>query len=173
MHPESVCVNAAHFKNHSFVEVINMVETFSKLLNPHNTVTISIGVNHDTPYDLVKQAQKSSVMGIIPNVEFGHQETLRGLDAQFSNIPYWPRHVLEQLPGGPKNKSTANSTAINLTTRQQQLFDIVTTRGCSNKQAAKLLDISESTVKLHLSAIFKKYGVKNRTQLAVFSKRPN
>lgn len=166
--PKSVCVNAAHFKNQPFIEVLSMVETFSRLINPDNKISISIAVNDDTPYELIKQAQKSQVIGIVPNPEFGWQETIRGLAAQFSGNAYWPKNVIDQLPGA--KKPTVEKRHIKLTTRQQQIFEIIVTRGCSNKQVAKLLDISESTVKLHVGCIFKKYGVKNRTQLAVFSK---
>ena len=62
------------------------------------------------------------------------------------------------------------STAIKLTPRQSQILALVSERGASNKIIARMLDISESTVKLHVSAILKKYGVRNRTQLAIFSK---
>lgn len=69
-----------------------------------------------------------------------------------------------------EKRAVRNDNIINLTPRQRQILQIITAKGASNKTIAKLLDISESTVKLHISAIFKKYGVKNRTQLAVFSK---
>ncbi len=35
--------------------------------------------------------------------------------------------------------------------------------GCSNKEIAEKLFITESTVKAHLSSIFRKLNVKNRT----------
>lgn len=66
----------------------------------------------------------------------------------------------------------SSSVEVKLTARQHQIFDIITTRGASNKHIAKMLNISESTVKLHVGSIFKKYGVRNRTQLAVFAKKP-
>jgi DNA-binding NarL/FixJ family response regulator len=58
---------------------------------------------------------------------------------------------------------------IRLTARQQQIFNLITTKGTSNKHIARVLLISESTVKLHVGCILKKYGVRNRTQLAVFA----
>lgn len=56
---------------------------------------------------------------------------------------------------------------IKLTPRQQQVMRLVCHRGLSNKGIALILKISESTVKIHISAILKKYGVKNRTQLVL------
>ena len=57
-----------------------------------------------------------------------------------------------------------------LTPRQRQILEIVATRGISNKNIARMLHISESTVKLHMSGILKKFGLRNRTQLALFAR---
>ena len=57
-----------------------------------------------------------------------------------------------------------------LTPRQRQILNIVATRGISNKSIARMLHISESTVKLHMSGILKKFGLRNRTQLALFAR---
>jgi DNA-binding NarL/FixJ family response regulator len=71
----------------------------------------------------------------------------------------------------PKKKSAEKKTdAIILTARQSQVLQLVQDRGASNKTIARMLNLSESTVKLHMGAIFKKYGVKSRTQLAVFAR---
>ena len=42
-------------------------------------------------------------------------------------------------------------------------------RAHSNKQIAKRMNLTESTIKLHVGAILKKYGCTNRSQLALFS----
>lgn len=62
---------------------------------------------------------------------------------------------------------TINNDQIGLTERQTQVARLVCHRGLSNKAVANILNISESTVKIHVSAILKKYGVKNRTQLVL------
>ena len=54
-----------------------------------------------------------------------------------------------------------------LTDRQREVFELIANRGISNKQIAKTLAISESTVKIHVSAILRNYCVRNRTQLAL------
>jgi DNA-binding CsgD family transcriptional regulator len=63
-----------------------------------------------------------------------------------------------------------NSPRIKMTTRQRQIYSLVINRAASNKIIAKTLGITESTVKLHMSSILKKYGVRNRTQLVLFAK---
>ncbi len=40
-------------------------------------------------------------------------------------------------------------------------------RGLANKEMARVLEIEEVTIKLHMTRIFKKLGVRNRAQAAV------
>lgn len=54
-----------------------------------------------------------------------------------------------------------------LTKREQQIADGVA-RGLRNKEIAHQLDISEKTVKSHLSNIFQKLGLEGRFALAIF-----
>jgi DNA-binding CsgD family transcriptional regulator len=56
---------------------------------------------------------------------------------------------------------------ITLTFRQEQIFNMVC-KGMTNYQIAKRLGLSESTVKMHIGIVFKKYGVRDRSQL-IFS----
>lgn len=56
-----------------------------------------------------------------------------------------------------------------LTKQQQKVHDFILS-GMTNKVIAKRIGITESTVKLHVTAVLKKYGVKNRSQLIAFSK---
>jgi DNA-binding NarL/FixJ family response regulator len=53
-----------------------------------------------------------------------------------------------------------------LTARQEGVFDLLR-QGYANKVIARQLGMSESTVKVHARKIMRKFGVANRTQLAV------
>lgn len=53
-----------------------------------------------------------------------------------------------------------------LTKREKEVLDHLA-RGCSNRQIARSLGISERTVKNHLSNIFTKLGVGDRTSAVV------
>jgi DNA-binding NarL/FixJ family response regulator len=148
-------------------EVVLMLETLIKV-SSDKKIPIGVAIELDTPLTVVKEFQKSGIHGVIPSASsFGFVETTKGITALFNRIPYWPKHILEQLPGFVKKPATQSSLA--LTERQSQVFRLITERGASNKVIARALGISESTVKLHVSEIFKKYGVRTRTQLAVFS----
>ena len=66
------------------------------------------------------------------------------------------------------NEARANDTttaATKLTKRQREILDMVRD-GASNREIATRLAISEGTVKLHVSAVLKRLGVRNRTEAA-------
>jgi DNA-binding NarL/FixJ family response regulator len=56
----------------------------------------------------------------------------------------------------------------NLTGREKEVLNLLS-RGMLNKEIAKALYISEKTVKNHVSSIFRKLNVQDRTQAAVFA----
>ena len=60
----------------------------------------------------------------------------------------------------------ADPADFGLTARQAEVLGLMA-RGKSNRQIAELLGLSEGTVKIHLTAIFKALGVSSRTQAMV------
>ena len=72
-------------------------------------------------------------------------------------------HLTDFSPGAPAFEGQ-------LTKREQQIVDGVT-RGLRNKEIARQLEISEKTVKSHLSNIFQKLGLEGRFALALFEQR--
>ncbi len=65
----------------------------------------------------------------------------------------------------PSKRAVAGRLA-SLTAREQEIAALVGSGG-SNKQIARHLDISERTVKAHLTEIFRKLGVADRLKLGV------
>ena len=72
------------------------------------------------------------------------------------------RLVRELARNDKKNEDTR------LTKREKYVL-LLLVRGHSNKDMADVMFISEKTVKNHLTSIFKKLGVKDRTQAAVYA----
>jgi DNA-binding NarL/FixJ family response regulator len=145
-------------------EFMSMLETLIRM-SSIRTIPIAIIIDHTTPMSVIKELQKTNVMGIIPSTpSFGIPEGIKGLEALINRIPYWPKHILDQLPGA-KKKVLKNT--IKLTQRQAQIVNLISERGLTNKKIAQALNITESTVKIHVSAILKAYGVRTRTQLAL------
>lgn len=63
-----------------------------------------------------------------------------------------------------KQQQASDVDLSQLTEREREVTDAVMT-GASNKEIARKLDITERTVKAHLSAIFQKLGVRDRMHL--------
>ena len=57
---------------------------------------------------------------------------------------------------------------VRLTKREKDVL-VLLVKGNSNKEMADAMFISEKTVKNHLTSIFRKLGVKDRTQAAVYA----
>ena len=65
-----------------------------------------------------------------------------------------------------RNENKKND--IRLTKRERDVL-LLLVKGHSNKEMAEAMFISEKTVKNHLTSIFRKLGVKDRTQAAVYA----
>ena len=154
--------------NLSIPEFIDMITVLDKCTAKPGGTKLKIGViiTTDTPLANIRTMQKTAVTGILLDFRFySKEEAATSINAFVNNIPYWPKHIINSLPGAVKKPQTPG---INLTARQEQVFNLIRERGASNKVIAKILGISESTVKLHVTETLKKCGVRNRTQLAVF-----
>ncbi|MGE5373240.1 MAG: response regulator [Solirubrobacterales bacterium] len=71
-------------------------------------------------------------------------------------------HIVRQMSGERKAHD------LSLTRRERDVLEMVVA-GHSNKEMADALFISEKTVKNHLTSIFRKLDVKDRTQAAVYA----
>ncbi|MCW2796654.1 response regulator transcription factor [Nocardioides sp.] len=64
----------------------------------------------------------------------------------------------------------SGSNQVQLTTRETEVLGLVR-EGLANKQIARRLEISERTVKAHLTSAFARIGVSDRTQAALWAER--
>lgn len=66
----------------------------------------------------------------------------------------------------PPSRISVRPDEVGLTERQAQVLALMV-RGLSNRDIADQLDLSEGTVKIHATAVFKALGVSSRTQALV------
>jgi pimeloyl-ACP methyl ester carboxylesterase/DNA-binding CsgD family transcriptional regulator len=78
--------------------------------------------------------------------------------------PAWPRFLEEVEAFLPS--AAASGAFVELTARERELLEFLA-RGLDNHQIAAHLDLSEKTVRNHVSAIFAKLGVDSRAQAIV------
>src|SRR5215469_12150559 len=68
--------------------------------------------------------------------------------------------------------SFLNGRAVRLTPREAQMIALLS-RGLKNKEISSILRICEGSVKVYLSRLYEKLGVKDRFELALFGLRNN
>jgi DNA-binding NarL/FixJ family response regulator len=64
------------------------------------------------------------------------------------------------------DRRAAPDVLARLTPRQRDVLELLV-KGQSNKEIARTLDLGEGTVKIHLAALFRNLGVRNRATAAV------
>lgn len=161
-------------------EIVNSLKTLIKCTvrrncdngpKPVRRTTLVLGiVAHDTPVEIIKRVMPYvDSLTIRVGGSWTVEDCVKDQEKILSGDLSIPTVISKMLkPKKIENKSK-NIHSITLTPRQEQILHLVVSRGASNKVIAKMLNISESTVKLHISSILKKFGARNRTQLAVFS----
>lgn len=164
------------YKNTSMYDLLHLTTTMlscAKSLREADgvksyTVDIAVSVDENTDPALIRQALDSNIKGFYPRgYYFSVEEKCTALTEMLKGNGHTPKKIAEML----KNKKTVvKPDTIVLTARQTQILNLILTKGASNKVLGKILNISESTVKLHITQILKKYGLRNRTQLALFCK---
>jgi DNA-binding NarL/FixJ family response regulator len=134
--------------------IAHMAETFAD-------VPILVLSGGASPQE-VQAVLQAGARGFLPKTatpeQFNH--TIHMLLAGGTSVP---AEML--LPVGGQGDSAAPWLTA-LTPRESDVLRAVA-RGLSNKEIARELDLAEVTIKLHLSAIFRKMGVRSRTEAAM------
>lgn len=175
-----ISIDIEHLYKNSMANVYEIVNTLKTLLNctvyrpargkPKKRETKILAVVGDTTdLGMIREMNKlvdgfTLRLGGSFTFDDIRAEVQRIIDGEFG----MPRKLAELIKR--QNSRTRNRAGgIVLTPRQRQIYTLIIEKGASNKAIGRMLGISESTVKLHMTSILKKYGVRNRTQLAVFS----
>jgi len=132
-------------------------------LLPEQVPVIILSASDDRRH--VLQAVNLGAAGFIPKTS-SSRVMLSALKLVLSGGVYLPPALLEQ--NGPSDGATlANENAVSfLTARQREVLALLG-QGKSNKEIARVLDLAEGTVKLHVTAILKALNVNNRTRAVV------
>jgi DNA-binding NarL/FixJ family response regulator len=111
---------------------------------------------------VVRAAIEGGAMGFIPKSSTP-EVLVQALRLVLAQGVYLPPLVLEAAHTAPAPTRAASTEAPGLTARQLEVLRCVI-RGMPNKIIARELDLSEGTVKAHLSAVFLALGVHSRTE---------
>ena len=120
----------------------------------------------------MRKALDLGAAGYIPK-SAGMEVMLSALRLVLAGGIYVPPDLLRKPTAGEENTSVAEAAAElspdGLTSRQQEVLRLLG-EGKSNKEIARVLDLSENTVKIHVAAVLKALGVNNRTKAAVVAR---
>jgi len=141
-------------------------EAMSLLLERSPALPIVVLSSSEDPADM-RRALEAGAMGFISKSETA-QVILSALRLVLSGGIYVPPALVRE--SAIRAQSHASAASSRLTPRQLGVLSLVV-QGKSNKMIARELDLSEATVKVHVSAIMKALDAVNRTQVAMTAKK--
>ena len=125
---------------------------------------VIVSVKED--FDSIHMAITSGSSGYIPKTSLP-EVTISAINLVLAGGVYIPPHVLKSRIGTNTDSSSPESNIINkpkiLSKRQEEVLNLIKI-GKSNQSIATELDLTIPTIKMHVSAIFKKLDAKNRTE---------
>jgi len=150
-------------ENMSLDEVLSMLSSLTRFVSNTKLINIAVVVNKPIQQDLIETFKRNNVSGVIPGMRFFNEEhSFEAYTQLTQGNQHWPAVAI-----APEPRYIRKKLGVDLTKREHEVFRLVTKMGLSNKKIAATLSISEDTVKNHIGSIMKKYGVRNRTQLAL------
>ena len=132
----------------------------------HPGVAVVVVSANDDPR-VVRRALDHGAAGYLPKSS-GLDDLREAIRAVLA-CEQWLPPVLRASVARTQSSSSDAELAARLASLSPQQFRVLTfvAEGLLNKQIADRLDVQERTVKAHLSAIFERLGVRNRTQAGV------
>lgn len=128
-------------------------------LNKLNSNTPIVVVSGEESQEVVKNAIASGAIGFLPK-SLDTDNLISNLKHILSGAMTIVSPVISHHSGKPSGKPSGKGS---LTARQSEVFDLMR-EGNTNKMIARVLDLTEGTVKLHVRAILQALGASNRTE---------
>lgn len=146
---------------------IHVLKELKKIKNPVKVLILTV---HNEA-EFIISAMDSGANGYILK-ESGLEELKYAIRIVLNNETYIQPSLLPILDKKIVNKNVDKEKIESLTKRELKIL-IQLAGGMFNKEIANNLNISERTVKNHISNIFRKINVSDRTQAAVFAIKNN
>jgi two-component system nitrate/nitrite response regulator NarL len=166
-------------RQHKSLHVITLTERFcpEELLAAIEAGAVGYFLKNEiTPDALVKSLELVLLGGVVIPQGFPNQLKDRvQLEADTVPAAPVPETTLEGGQPQPASDAAQMDDLVRLSSREQMILDLLT-QGASNKHIARELNITETTVKVHVKNLLRKIRVNNRTQAAMWAMdriRPN
>ena len=129
------------------------------------TPIVVLSANEDQ--NVYRQCMDNGATGILSK-RSSVQDLLTAIQRVLSGSVYCPSQAVELAHS--KSSLREGSILVGLSKRQREVLSLLL-QGKPNKTISNHMDISQNTVKAHLSAIFKVLGAHNRTEAVYFAAR--
>ena len=182
------------------IKVVSSAQTGKECLslleeNKPDVVLLDINLPDTTGIKLIKDIKKGSktikvmMLTVHNEVEYlvdsldggadgyilkdsGADELIKAIKFIYNGERYIEPSLIPSLNARLVQLETETDMVKSLTKREIQILSLLVS-GKSNLDISEILKLSEQTIKNHVTALYKKIGVKDRTQAAVFAIRNN
>lgn len=145
------------------------VSATMKSLAPRPVVLITSGVEASVLQRLLSEGVAGIVMKSSPS-----DTLVQAIESVSAGKVWLQRDLLAETFGDSshvrRNTCSQAEKIAQLTQREREIIAVASC-GLPNRQVAKKLNLSEATVRHHLSSVFAKLGVANRGELIIFAYR--
>lgn len=142
-----------------------------KYLQAHHLSVKTLVLSAHQEENLIFESMQAGAQGYIFKTNLV-QQLSEAITTIINEKIYLPPEVATQFFRHFNSHNLNQNSVANLTQREQEVLEYLIL-GLSNEQISRHLYITVATVKAHLTAIFNKLGVKNRTQAIVAALKMN
>src|SRR5699024_9038089 len=164
-----------------FVDSASFSEHYSQieaLINQTNSKVVVLGDQHNPIHvnelimldvygyldiGMSEESFTSAINEIIEGKYYIHSSLTKDLIEDYLDLLNRIKYGRSKIDNGDKKN---NPIPYNITKRELEVVHLIVD-GMNNEQMAEALQVSEKTIKNHLSSIFKKLNVNSRTQVAI------
>jgi DNA-binding NarL/FixJ family response regulator len=149
------------------------VESLTTLREHHpDSPVVVLSADADAP--MIMRCLDLGAVGYIPK-SMSNDAIRSALRLVASGVPYVPSQILSNEPGlrmrpEPAGTRSSDPRQLGLTDRQIDVLKLIM-RGLPNKLICRQLGLAEGTVKVHVSAVLRALGARNRTQAVIAASR--
>lgn len=131
-----------------------------------------IAIIYSNDRNLYREMLSKEGISAFFHINFKIEELMKGMSSILSNKIFVQESIMKEMKNTDIDRNSDLYKINSLTKREMEVL-VQVANGMFNKEIAISLNISERTVKNHLSNIFKKLEVSDRTQAAVIAIKNN
>jgi DNA-binding NarL/FixJ family response regulator len=146
------------------------LNTLGRLKLDHPDLPVVLFSAYDNPTYIARAVALGAAGYVLKSAP--RERLIEALQTAAAGESAWTREELRRVTGALATPRLSQDIEVPLTQRESEVLRQMA-QGLTNKEIAKMLEISYETVKEHVQHILRKIGVTDRTQAAVWAVRKN